>query len=286
MLGMSFAALLLVGLGACGSSDSKDTKSSSSEAGSSSETCQPKHKFTTITPGTLTAVFTAYPPYADVENGNATGIDGEIITAVAKMECLKLDAKVVDAAGIPATITSGRADVAGGDWWRSKEREKVIAMSDPTYLDGFSVLSKDGLDSVAALKDKNIGDLQGNVWNAEAKKVFGDNYHLYRTQDQVMQDLRNGRLDAAFSTPGSAAYYAEKANLTGFKLKVIQPDPSIPATEKAPQSGIMHSLKNPDLTAALNADIESMKSDGTLEAIVKKHGLPASVIETGAPYFL
>jgi polar amino acid transport system substrate-binding protein len=271
-------------LTACGSSDDKSGAAKPAQSASASS-CKPKHQFKTITSGTLKAVLTAYPPYGYVESGEPKGIDGEIIKSFATTECLKLDVSDVDTAAIPAMIKSGRADVSGGDWWRSKDRQKVVAMSDPTYLDGFGVLSKDGLDSVAQLKGKKVGDLQGNIWNSQAKKIFGSDYKLYRTQQQAMQDLKNGRIEVAFSTPGSAAYYVDKSKLTGYQLKVLQPDPEIPASQKAPQGGIMHGLGNPELTKALNDHIAEMKADGTLKEIVERYGLPASVLETGPPYF-
>lgn len=286
LLSVSLVIFVAIGVAACGSDDS-DESTTAAGASTTAGDCTPRFEFRTIEDGTITAVFTAYPPYGFVEDGKATGIDGEIITALAEAACLDLKASDVDTAGIPAMIETGRADVSGGDWWRSRDRQKVVAMSAPTYLDNIAVISRDGIDTVDGLMDVTIGELQGNYWNDDAKRIFGGNYKLYRNQSQVMQDLKNGRIDVALATPGSASYYLEQSGMTdGWQVKSLQPDDRLSATTEAPQGGIMHSLDNPELTAALDELIEQMKADGRLAAIVEKYGLPADVIETGPPRFI
>lgn len=286
LLSLTLVVVAAMAIAACGS-DSEEESTTAASSSTTSEECTPRFEFTTIEDGTLTAVFTAYPPYGYVEDGRATGIDGEIITALAEAACLELKASDVDTAGIPSMIETGRADVSGGDWWRSRDRQKVVAMSAPTYLDNIAVISRDGIDTVEGLMGVTIGELQGNYWNDDAKRIFGGNYKLYRNQSQVMQDLKNGRIDVALATPGSASYYLEQAGMTdGWQVKSLQPDDRLSATTEAPQGGIMHSLRNPELTAALDALVAEMKEDGRLAAIVEKYGLPADVIETGPPRFI
>jgi polar amino acid transport system substrate-binding protein len=229
---------------------------------------------------------TAYPPHGYVEDGQAKGVDGELIALIAEMECLELDVKDADAAGIPDQIKTGRADVSGGDWWRSTSRVEVIDMTIPIYLDGMAVVSRDGLNTVDALEGKTIGDLQGNYWNADAKKAWGDNYKLYKSIDQVFKDLKIGRLDAAIATPGSGAYYVDQEGLTGYRVEVLQPDPLFPASQKPPQAGLMTSLDNPELTAAFNENLQELIDNGTVAALLEKYGFPASAGETGEPYFV
>lgn len=278
LLPLCLVAALAIMVAACGSDDDGGGGSASASAD-----CTPRHEFETLKSGVLTAVFTAYPPYGFVENGTAKGIDGEILAEIAKMECLELKASDADPAGIPSMIQSERADVSGGDWWRNKDRADIVAMTDPIYLDGFGVLSKEGIDTVDELMGKTIGDLQGNYWNKECKEVFGDDYKLYRQQTQVLQDLKSGRIDVAFSTPGSAVYYRDKAGLQDYQVKILQPDDRLSGSVISPQAAIMHALEHPDLTKALNEDLAELRKSGKLEEIVTKHGLPASVLDTGPP---
>lgn len=279
---LCLAAAMALAIAACGGSSSKSSKTSAA----TNSTCKPKHTFKTVDGGTLTVVAVEYMPFGGVDGSTPTGVDGDMLSAIAKLECLDIKATAVDAAGAIPQVTTGRADVAAGDWWRSKERVKVVDITDPTYLDTMAVLSKDGLSSMKELEGKNVGDLQGNIWNGQAKAVVGSGYHLYQTIDQVLRDLDNGRLDAAIVTTGLVGYEQSKGKYTQYKLELMQSDPRVTGTTKQPQSGIPYSKKNPQLGVALSEDIAALKADGTLERIVTKYGLPKSVLDTGSPYLI
>jgi polar amino acid transport system substrate-binding protein len=280
---LSLAAVVGLTMAACGSSDDSSSTAASTQA---SADCTPKHKFTTIEPGKLSAVIVDYMPFGGFANNALTGVDGDTIAEIAKRECLELSGKLVDTAGAIAQVTTGRADVAGGDWWRSRERLKVADMTVPTFLDAMAVLSKDGYATFDDLKGKKVGDVQGYIWNAQAKKVLGDNYKVYQSIDQVEKDLENGRIDAAIVTVGQVGYQQKQGKYTDYKLELMKPDPRVDATNKQPQSALVFSKSNPELGKAMSEDIAEMKSDGTLAKIVKKYGLPEKVLETGPPYLL
>ena len=166
--------------------------------------CKPKHAdVKTITKGTLTVASIAYMPSADVVDGKLTGIDGDTVTQIAKNECLKLKVNKVAASGAIPLVQTGRADMVIGDWYRSKEREKVVDITVPIYLDSLGVLSKGGESSLEELKGKKLGDLQGNVWNADFKEIIGDGYKLYQTIDQAIVGPR-GRPSRCLDRDGGA----------------------------------------------------------------------------------
>lgn len=240
VIGPVLALVLASGLAACGSSDNKSSEDSAkSGTDAAANGCTPKYgSFPTQNSGTMSVVMTNYPPYGSVDkDNNLTGVDGDLLVEFAKRSCLKVDAKNGDAAAIPAMVQSNRVDVSAGDWWHSKARINVVDMTDSTYKDALSAITKDGVDTVDALKGRKIGDLAGSSWVPDAKKAWGGDYRVYRQQDDVIQDLKAGRIAAAIATPGSGAFYLEKAGLTGYQVKVLQPDPQITATTQAPQSG-------------------------------------------------
>lgn len=274
---------MALALGACGGSDKSSSNDTSTAA---SANCTPKHEFRTIHAGTLTVAAIEYMPYSRVDGSTPTGVDGEMLQAIAKLECLQVNAIAVDAAGAIAQVTSGRTDVAAGDWWRSKERQKIVDVTDPTYLDAMAVLSKDGYSSFRELEGKNVGDLQGNVWNREAKDVLGDSYHLYQSVDQALQDLDSGRLEAVIVTAGQIAYEQKQGKYPDYKLELMRPDPRVSPTTRQPQATIPHTKGNTALGTALSEDIAELKANGTLKRIVERYGLPDSVLDTGDPYLV
>jgi polar amino acid transport system substrate-binding protein len=46
------------------------------------------------------------------------------------------------------------------------------------------------------------------------------------------------------------------------------------------------SKDNPELTAAINAQITAMHKDGTIEKVLKKYGLDPKAADTGPPAML
>jgi polar amino acid transport system substrate-binding protein len=272
---------LMLGVAACGSSGSDSAATSASG-------CKPKHKFSTVAgKGQLTVSLAEYPPYAmTTADGKLTGLDGDIINTIAQMECLKSKPVKLDVAGIPSGIQTGRADVAGGSWNLSKDRQKVVDMTDPLYLNRFALLSKEGMTTIKQLDgSKSIGDLQGNWWNAAGQKRWGNNYKLYPTMTALMSDLVAGRIEVAIGDPGTFAYYIKQNNITGFKSTLLDPDPSWTPSAPTIQSGLMLSKKNAGMRNAFNDDIAELKSNGKLKAILEKWGFPARVMNTGPPIY-
>jgi polar amino acid transport system substrate-binding protein len=106
------AAALTLALTGCSSGSSGTT------AG-----CTPQHTFTTVNEGTLTVATYDFAPHTVISGDQLSGIEGDLLNEIAKRECLTL---AVDSAGgasaaVPS-VQSGRADVAAGDWWRTKAR--------------------------------------------------------------------------------------------------------------------------------------------------------------------
>ncbi len=263
-----------------GCGDSGDEDSASAAGGSG---CKPKHEFATVTKGTLTVASISYMPAADVVGGKLTGIDGDMATAIAKAECLKLKVVKVNASGAIPYVQSGRADFVIGDWYRSKDREKVVDITDPIYLDALGVLSRDGESSLSELEGKKVGELQGNVWNADFKDIIGDGYKQYQSIDQSLADLENGRLDASIVTLAQVAYQQSQGRLKGLKLEQLQPDDRVPLTSEQPQSTFPHKKGNTAVTEMLNGNIKEMKDSGELEKILEKYGVDPSILDTGPP---
>ena len=153
--------------------------------------CKPAHKIdSTVAAGKLTAAIYEYPPFSTTAGGEIGGVDGEMLKAVAKMECLTFVPVVVDPAATIQYVIAGKADIAAGDWYRTAERAKVVGLSYPTYLDQMGIYSKDGVNTVAAMMGKQVGTVSGFLWVAELQKLLGTNLHLYPNPVGLAQDPR------------------------------------------------------------------------------------------------
>lgn len=246
--------------------------------------CTPKHKLNTVEDGVITVAPTTYAPYSFVDtNGEIQGIDGDILKAIAKLECVKVKAIPVDPAAALQYVISGKADTTTGDWYRTEARARVLNLSAPLYIDQMAVYSRAGIDKVDDFLNDNVGSTQGNLWIPDIKKLLGDKLKLYPVSVAAMQDLEAGRINVVLDGYSIGVVAQAQGRLKGIKIKVIKPDQRVGASLEAGQGTFPLSKRKPDLEAAFDEDIKALHADGTIGKILVKHGLEASAAETGAP---
>jgi polar amino acid transport system substrate-binding protein len=247
--------------------------------------CKPKHEFTTVEKGYLTVAPGTYPPYSYVDpQGELQGIDGDIVKAIAAMECLKVKAIPVDPAAALQYVISGKAELTTGDWYRTEARNKVTALSAPLYLDQMAVYSRTGIDSVDGfMKEPAVGSTQGNLWIADVKKLLGEKLRLYQTSPAALQDLQAGRITVVLDGYSVGVLAQKQGAMQGITIKVIKPDPRVAASMEAGQGTLPMYKGNDALHKAVDDDIAELHQNGEIAKILVKFGLDPSAAETGAP---
>ncbi len=246
--------------------------------------CKPAHVIDkTVSPGKLTVAIYEYPPFAVTSGGEIGGVDGEIVKSIAKSECLTFTPVVVDPAATIQYVLAGKADIAGGDWYRTAERAKVIGLSYPTYLDQMGIYSKDGVSTVAGLEGKQVGTVSGFLWVAELQKLLGSKLRLYPNPVALAQDLQTGRVEVGVDSYGTGAYAQKKGGYPGIMIKVAESDQRVQASIQAAQANLLYTKANASLGAAMDADIQAMHKDGSIAADLKSFGLDPSGADVGEP---
>ncbi|WP_432246886.1 substrate-binding periplasmic protein [Streptomyces sanyensis] len=273
---MAAVTLLTVAtLSGCGGDSSSSTTKVSAD-------CTPKHEFKTMKDGTLSVVSFDIPPFTKVEGNDLIGVEGDILKAIAKMECLTLSVKAAGAAAVIPTVQAGRADLAAGDWYRTAERAKVLDLSDPLYLDDMALVSQEGVSAIPDLKSKGltVGTVEGYLWVADLKDYLGGKLKTYPSGVNCYQDLEAGRVDVCVDAYGAAVYTTK-----GKKLKVEKANPfdEVAASVEAAQSTFPIPKGHEDMLKAINEDIAELRSSGELARILTKNGLDASAAEVGEP---
>jgi polar amino acid transport system substrate-binding protein len=270
---LSIAAVVLAAatsLTACGGSGGSGSTVSAG--------CKPAHQFSTVTKGTLTVATYDLPPFTKVEGKDLTGVDGDILKAIAKKECLTITVKSMATAAVIPTVQSGRADVAAGDWYRTAQRAQVVNLSDPMYTDQMAFISKDGVSKVSDLKGKTVGTVDGYLWVEDIKKVLGNSLKVYSTTLNMNQDLKSGRISVGIDSYGSG-----KFNNPNLSVKVTEPDPAVAASQQGAQAAFPMPKNNNALPAAVNATITELHSSGEMAKIMSANKLPTSAADPGSP---
>jgi len=276
--GLAAAALAVVATGCSGSSGTPS---------GAPENCTPQHQFSTVTEGTLTVATYQFAPHTLINGDQLSGIEGDLLAEVARRECLTLtlDSAGGASASVPS-VQTGRADLAAGDWWRTKARAEVVSLSDPIYLDQGAIVSKAGYTSLNELDGKKVGSVVGNLWNDELSTIFGDNFTVYQDGESVFTDLGAGRIDAVVDSVGATTARFQTTPIAGAQVLPLPPDPRVATSERPGQVNWPTSKDNPQLTEAVNAQIAAMRSDGTIARTLEKYGLPADTANVGQPYEL
>jgi polar amino acid transport system substrate-binding protein len=223
----------------------------------------PEAELELVTAGELTVCTdTPYFPmeYID-ESGNYTGFDIELMRAIAGELGLSL---TVSEPGWDA-ITSGLAfdarecDVAAASITITAERAEVIDFSDPYFLSEQSLLVRDdsGITSLTDTVGKEIAVQTGTTghYYAEDEAPEGTIIVEFPDADSPWLALEAGDVDG-FMTD-LVATQGWSSNRTGFTIVgTFEPEEYGLATKNAP-----------NLLAAINATLASLRGDGTYDRI-------------------
>lgn len=278
VLGATTLAVALLGsLTACGGTDPATP--------SVAEDCTPAHDgLETIESGIVTVATYVSPPYSvlDRAGSDVGGVDGELIRRIAELECLEVQANPVAGAALIETISSGRADVGIGGIYFTQERADTLSLSDTLYRDGMALLSTDGDATLADLDGKQVGVIQGYLWNEDLQNALGtENVTTYQDADTMLADLSAGRLQAGVLTSAEAAFRAEQSG-DEFQVEQFEATDEV-AASTAPGEVVLASPQDATaLTEAFDADIQQLIEDGTVADILTENGIDADLVGAGS----
>ena len=261
---VSVAALALTACGGSASSAASSVASSaaSSEAVSSAAAAE----LTTVEAGKLTMATNAtFPPYEmTTDSGEIEGIDVDTAKAIAEKLGLELQIDDMEFDAALLSVQQGKADIAMAGITVTDERMAVMSFSD-SYATGIqSVIVPEGSDiaSVDDLAGKKIGTQRGTTGYLYCSDDFGEDAVVaYDNGLTAVQALNNGQVDAVVIDNEPAKAYVE----SNPGLKIL--DTSYAEEDYA----IGMNKSNTALLEAVNAALEELKADGTLQAIVDKY---------------
>jgi polar amino acid transport system substrate-binding protein len=251
---------------------------------SSAESAQPAGQNTdldTIEPGVLTVAVQPYAPYTTLVGDELTGLDSEILEAVAKKLGLTVRAENTDFAGMLASVQSRRVDITiGGVAW-TEERQKQGLFTDPPYYSppAMAVRSGEKFRTIADLEGRQLGTVEGYVWVEAIQAVPGATLRAFPDANGVFDDLGAGRLDVGFLDP-LLVIAAEKErpelNIQTQYLTAPTADQVAEHSEYAYFQPYMTSFylpkEAPKLEAAISKEIRAMYASGELTRLIEKYG--------------
>ena len=265
--GLTVAALALTACGGSSSTASSAAASSvaSSAAASSEAASAAATELTTVEAGKLTmATNAAFPPYEmTTDAGEFEGIDIETAQAIADKLGLELQIDDMDFDAALLSVQQGKADIVMAGVTVTDERKAVMDFSD-NYATGIqSIIVPEGSDIASPddLAGKKIGTQRGTTGYIYCSDDFGDeNVVAYDDGLTAVQALNNGQVDAVVIDNAPAKEFV-----------AANPGLVILDTSYAEEDYAIGMAKGSSLEDAVNAVLEELKADGTLQSIVDKY---------------
>ena len=260
---VSVAALALT---ACGGSASSAASSVASSAASSEASSAVAADLTTVEAGKLTMATNAtFPPYEmTTDAGTIEGIDVDTAKAIAEKLGLELQIDDMDFDAALLSVQQGKADIVMAGVTVTDERKAVMDFSD-SYATGIqSIIVPEGSDIASPddLAGKKIGTQRGTTGYIYCSDDFGeDSVVAYDNGLTAVQALNNGQVDAVVIDNAPAKeYVAANPGLKVLETSYAEEDYAIGMNKD-----------NTALVEAVNAALEELKADGTLQSIVDKY---------------
>jgi polar amino acid transport system substrate-binding protein len=240
-----------------------------------------RFKFGTLAATVILAAFTlpalaaeklvvgAYPsnPPWETKNdkGEFEGFEVDLVKAIAKKLNREVELQDLGFQALFAATSSGRIDMAISTITITQERLKSQAFSQPYYDSDMALAASANtpLKTLADVKGKTLGALAtstGETWIRSNMQKYGiADIKTYNTQQDLLLDTRNGRVDGAISDLAGMQFTFQK--MTGMKI--------VERIKTGDQYGIMMRKGSPLVEPVSNA-ISELKKDGTMAALHKK----------------
>lgn len=250
------ALLALAGCSSSGNQQSSNTAKSDTSS-----------NYTLVNSGKLTiAASLDFPPFENLEGDKPVGFSVELMQLLCQemgIESNYLPSVKFDTI-VPMIAAGGKADVGVSSITITDDRKKEVDFTDP-YCDSnqsIAVMKGSPYTSAADLAGKKIGAQSGTTgYDWAAENIPGATVTAFDEMTAVFQALQSGQIDAVAVDLPVAQYYVKVAYTDA---QIIQ---EIPTGE---QYGIAVSKSNPNLTAALNKALASVKSNGKYQALYTK----------------
>ena len=257
---------MAVGCGSSKDSSSTDTKETKTESSKDS-----------VSNGgdTFTVGFDAeYPPYGYMDDdGEYTGFDLELAQAVCDLEGWTLVKKPINWDSKDMELNSGSIDCIWNGFTMNG-REDDYTFSTP-YVDNSQVIvvaENSGIEKLSDLVGKTVGVQAASaaldLLNSEeegGQKALADTFgslNEFADYNTAFTELQAGALDALAIDIGVAKY---QINSRGDGYKILD------ETLNTEQYAIGFKKGNTELCDKVNADLEKLAEDGTVEKLAEKY---------------
>lgn len=201
--------------------------------------------------------------------GEFDGIDVAIAKKIADSMGKELKIEDMEFDGLIASVSSGKVDFVAAGMTATDERRQNVDFSDTYYVASQVMLVPKDCEDITKAEDlkndKTVGVVLGYTGDnivTEDLQVAEDKITRANRGIDVVQDVKNGKLDAVVIDSATGKALAEKND-----LKVIE-DPEAFETE---EYAIAVKKGNTELLEKINAVLAEMKANGEIDELAQKY---------------
>jgi len=205
-----------------------------------------------------------FPPYEYYENDEIVGIDIEIMNAVCEIIGMELEPQDMSFDSVIGAAQTGKTDIAMSGITITEDRKNMVDFTIPYTSTAQSIIVVSGgeISEKADLEGKKIGVQINTTGDTQVTEEFGDDaVDRFQNGALAVESLKNGKIDCVV-IDGEVAKALVAANEG---LEIIADAYSIEEYAIALKKG------NTELLDKINAALEQLLADGTIDTIMDKY---------------
>lgn len=212
---------------------------------------------------------TTYPPFEFEEDGEYTGIDIDLINAIAENQGFEIEFNPMDFGGIIPALQAGQLDVAIAGMSITDERKEIVDFSDPYFDAGLSLVVAEDNNDITSLEDlegKTVAVKSGTTgaqFARDNEAEYGYEISQFEDSPSMFQEVSNGNADVLLEDYPVIAYAIAESELA---LKTVGDRLT------GDQYGIaVLKGENAELLEQINAGLQELRDSGEYDEILNKY---------------
>lgn len=214
----------------------------------------------------------AYAPFSiKQEDGTYTGIDVELLAAIAEIEGFKYELTPMDFSGIIPALVSGTLDASIAGMNITEERKDSVDFSDGYYESGSALVVNKSDDSISAFEDLKgkvaacKEGTTGQIWSEDNADTYGFTVSVFPDSVSMMMAVANKQADFLIEDYPVISYQIAIGEQADLKV-------AIDAIADPPQNGFaVKKDQNQDLLKMFNEGLAKVRENGTYDKIINKY---------------
>lgn len=210
-----------------------------------------------------------YPPFEFEVDGELTGIDIDIMTAIAENQGFEIKYDAMDFGGIIPAMQADQLDIAIAGMSITDERKKIVDFSEPYFDAGLTLVISEkttDIQSVEDLKGKTVAVKNGTTgakFAMDHESEYGYTIVQFDDSPAMFQEVQNGSADALIEDYPVIAY-AIAQNSLGLQ--------TVGERLNGDQYGIaVLKGENGEVLQKINDGLQALRDSGEYDKILDKY---------------